>query len=227
MGLAAILVSGTDTAVGKTKITCDLARALMQRSIRVGVMKPVETGCEATGAQLAPADALALRAASGCQAPLETICPYRYRAQLAPAAAAEADRTAAPDFGVIRNCFAILADAHEIVLVEGAGGLAVPITWEKSYADLALELNLKLILVIGNRLGCINSAVLSFEYGDRRGLRLGGYILNDADPQSTLARETNAGSLRRLLRADCLGEVGYRQSLTAESVDRIASLSRR
>jgi len=192
----------------------------------VGVMKPVETGCEALGANLAPADAIALRSSSGCKAPLDTICPYRYRTPLAPAAAAEIERAQSPDFEVIKERFDALTRAHEIVLVEGAGGLAVPITWEKNYADLALELNLTLILVVGNRLGCINSAVLSLDYAARRGLRIGGYILNDTDDHATPATETNADSLRRLLSAAFLGAVRYQKPLANESVERIIALSR-
>jgi dethiobiotin synthetase len=227
MKLKPVLVSGTDTGVGKTKIACDLARALVQRGFSVGVMKPVETGCESSGTQLVPADALALRAASTCRAPLEIICPYRYREPLAPVAAAEADHAPSPDLGVIRNCFAVLAESHDVVLVEGAGGLAVPITWKENYADLALQLSLNLILVIGNRLGCINSTVLTLDYATRRGLRISGYALNDMNSQATPATATNAGVLQRLVSVECLGEVHFGCSLSTESLERIiASLCR-
>ncbi len=221
---AALLISGTDTEVGKTKIACDLAQALTKRGIRVGVMKPAETGCEFRDGQYEPVDALALRAASGCQTPLEIICPYRYRAPLAPAAAAEIEGAAPPDLAVVQRCFAVLADDHEIVLVEGAGGLAVPISWETNYADLAVRLELSVMLVVANRLGCINSAVLSIEYAELRGARVCGYVLNDARPAVTPATATNSASLRRLLRAECLGEVHHGHSLAQASVDRIAAL---
>src|SRR5713226_9244074 len=91
------LVTGTDTGVGKTTIACGLAFALSTRGMRVGVMKPVETGCQIAGDTLQPSDALALAAASSSPHPLTLICPYRYRAALAPAAAAKREGVEEPN----------------------------------------------------------------------------------------------------------------------------------
>src|SRR5271170_2637 len=144
---ANILITGTDTGVGKTTVGCALAFALKARGLRVGVMKPVETGVEQ-----APMDAVALKAAAGSEHPLELICPFRYRLPLAPAAAAQAEGKPLPDLDRIKDSFSEIAASSDIVLVEGAGGLAVPITWDLNYADLARELDLEIVVVVANRL---------------------------------------------------------------------------
>ncbi len=152
------LISGTDTGVGKTTVGCGLAIGFRELGLRVGVMKPAETGCESQAGELIAADAIALRAAAATSDSLELICPYRYAIPLAPAAAAEAESCGAPDMAQIRNCYERLAATNDVMLVEGAGGLAVPITWGENYADLALALDLDLILVVNNRLGCLNGS---------------------------------------------------------------------
>jgi dethiobiotin synthetase len=97
----------------------------------------------------------------------------------------------------------------------------VPITWRDNYADLALALDLEMILVVGNRLGCINATVLSLAYAAQRGVRIKGYILNDIDPETSPAVRTNARSLETLLRHECLGAMKYGQALPAEICQRV------
>jgi dethiobiotin synthetase len=217
------LVSGTDTGVGKTTLACGIASTLKGRGLRVGVMKPAETGCEVHDGDLAPTDAIALRNAAESNEPLELICPYRYALPLAPAAAADLERRAAPDLNQIRHVYERLASPVDVMLVEGAGGIAVPLTWRSNYADLALALNLDLILVVANRLGCINSTLLSLEYAARRGIIIKGYILNDVDAQRSVAAITNARSLERLTSVSCLGEVQHDEVITEEICHRIIS----
>ena len=84
-----IFITGTDTGVGKTFFACGLAALLKKSAYKVGVMKPVETGCDEGGGKLVPQDAVALKGASGCELPLEQICPYQFREPLAPSVAAE------------------------------------------------------------------------------------------------------------------------------------------
>lgn len=205
---ANILITGTDTGVGKTTVGCALAFALKARGLRVGVMKPVETGVEQT-----PMDAVALKAAAGSQHPLELICPFRYRLPLAPAAAAQAEEKPLPDLERIKISFSEIAAVSDIVLVEGAGGLAVPITWEMNYADLARELDLEIVVVVANRLGCLNSTVLTLDYAARRGLRIKGFILNQAQRDDSAAVATNAATLDRMTTVPNLGSVRYQEPL--------------
>jgi dethiobiotin synthetase len=186
-------------------------------------MKPAETGCESREGEFLALDALALRAAANSSDPIEVICPYRYATPLAPAAAAEIENRDAPDIAQIRRYYQQLAAANDLMLVEGAGGLAVPITWTENYADLALALDLDLILVVNNRLGCLNAAVLSLDYAAHRGLRIAGYILNDATPENSPASLTNATSMRRLTTIQCLGEIGHNAPVPPEMCRQLLS----
>jgi dethiobiotin synthetase len=217
------LISGTDTGVGKTTIACALASAFRNRGSRVGVMKPAETGCLTRDGELMALDAIALRAAARSRTAIDLICPYRYAAPLAPAAAAAVDACEPPDLSRIEAAYAQLAADSEVMLVEGAGGLAVPITWRQNYADLALALDLELILVVGNRLGCINATILSLAYAAQRGMRTKGYILNDITTEYSAAAQTNPQSLETLLPGRCLGAMKYNGSLSAEVCRRLLS----
>lgn len=213
------LITGTDTAVGKTTVGCALGFAFRARGIRVGVMKPVETGCADVGGGLEPADALALATAAGSALPLELICPYRYRSRLAPAAAADIDHLPPPDLANIARCFREIAADSDAMLVESAGGIATPITWDANFADLASLLGLELIAVVGNRLGCLSSAMLTLKYAESRGLTVAGYILCDIEPVASPATETNEASLMRLTSAPYLGRMRYREPLAKAIVE--------
>ncbi len=207
------LISGTDTGVGKTTLGSGLAFALQIRGLRVGVMKPVETGCAERDAGLVATDAEALNAGSFANWPMELVCPYRYRAPLAPPAAAEADGAPPPDLERIVEAYRRIEANADVMIVEGAGGLMVPITWEKNYADLALMLDLELVLVIANRLGAINAALLTLDYAARRGMRIAGYTLSDVEPGSSPAMETNPQSLARLTAVTRLGHTRHKAPL--------------
>ncbi|HKN00518.1 MAG TPA: dethiobiotin synthase [Candidatus Binataceae bacterium] len=215
------LITGTDAGVGKSTVGCALGFAFRARGLRVGVMKPAETGCEERDGALDPADARALALASGCSLPLELICPYRYRAPLAPAAAAETDSLPPPDLGRIAGCFEQISAASDIVLVEGARGLAVPLTWQADFADLAVALGLELIVVIANRLGCLNAAMLTFRYAAIKGLRMAGWILNDVEPAVTPAALTNSASLARLTDVPSLGTMRFKEPLGIGVVEKL------
>src|ERR1700722_17282634 len=218
-----LFISGTDTGVGKTTVACGLAAQFMQRGMRVGVMKPAETGCVTRNGEMIALDAIALRAAAESNDAIEVICPYRYSTPLAPAAAAVLEGREPPDLRRIAATYERLAADRDVMLVEGAGGIAVPITWSENYADLARLLNLELVLVVGNRLGCINGTVLSLEYAAQRGVRVIGYILNDLESESSPASQTNAQSLESLLPGRCLGVMRYDHPLPAEIGERLLS----
>jgi dethiobiotin synthetase len=217
------LISGTDTGVGKTTVACSLAALYRRRGMRVGVMKPAETGCVTRDGQMMALDAIALRAAAVSNDAIEAICPYRYATPLAPAAAAVLEDREPPELSRIAAIYERMAADRDVMLVEGAGGIAVPITWSENYADLARLLNLELVLVVGNRLGCINGTVLSLEYAAQRGVRVRGYILNDLEAKSSPASETNAQSLESLLPGQCLGVMRYGHPLSVEIGERLLS----
>src|ERR1700730_16735733 len=119
-----LFITATEARVGKTLIGCALAFAAHARGMRVGVMKPIETGCREVAGILEPADARGLAYAAACDLPMELICPYRYRSPLAPPAAAEAENVAPPDLLKIAEAYRKIAARSDFVIVEGTGAIA-------------------------------------------------------------------------------------------------------
>lgn len=195
-------VTGTDTGVGKTVVSCTIARELRARGIDVGVMKPAETGVEAAG----PLDAIALREAAGVDDPLELICPQTFALPAAPTIAAEAEGREV-DAHAIRNAWRELAARHERMIVEGAGGLLVPIWKNATMADLAEELGLPLLIVARASLGTINHTLLSVEAAERRGLDVAGVVISHATGRLSDADARNLDGLRRALGPLLVGEI--------------------
>jgi dethiobiotin synthetase len=220
-----IFITGTDTGVGKTFVACGLASRLREFGYSVGVMKPAETGCLEKDGQLVPEDALRLKEASGSDDPLEKICPYRFKDPLAPSVAAERSG-AAIDIDVIWKVYGAISSKHDITLVEGAGGLLVPLLPHYTYADLAKLLKLPVLVVAANRLGAINHLLLTLEHASCRGLRVLGYVLNHPDSRPSLAAETNADALRVLTAVPCLAELPYVDDLKSDRTLLEAELDR-
>lgn len=195
-----LLITGTDTGVGKTYVACGIAGALRRRGFSVAPFKPAETGCTRDGKsqRLVPADAEMLRRATETQAPLETICPYRFEPAVAPWVAAEqAGITIDPER--LESCFRELAASHDIVLAETAGGILVPLGEHFHYANLARRLNLPVLLVIGSKLGAINHTLLTLELLQSVGLTTVACALNHPYPEKDSATATNEQTLRRLV----------------------------
>ncbi len=214
------LITGTDTGVGKTTVGCALASAFKARGMNVGVMKPVETGCADARRIARPGRRARTRARRRAALPLEMVAPYRYRSPLAPAAAAELDAIAPPDFAKIGECYRTI-DASEVAIVEGAGGIAVPIRWRRDFADLAAKLDLPLIVVIANKLGCLNAAMLTFNYAQAKRLEIAGWLLNDVEPALTPAALTNAASLARMTEVPCLGTMRHKEPLAKSVIEKL------
>lgn len=203
-----LFVTGTDTGVGKTFVTGGLARLLHNRGVRVGVMKPIETGCARDGDERAPSDASQLLTAAGGRQDISSVCPYRFEAALAPDVAARlAGCTIDPE--VIRSRFQGVAASHDIVLVEGAGGLLVPIRGRYTMADLAVDLGLPLLVVTASRLGAVNHTLLTLAHARRRQLTVAGYVLNQLSRETDEAMSTNADLLARSTDVPCAGVIEW------------------
>jgi len=203
-----IFVTGTDTGVGKTFVTCSLAALLRGLGHRIGVMKPVETGCVQRDGKLFPEDAARLKKASGSDEPLEKICPYRFVEPLAPSIAAERAGYSVD----IDRILAVYDDIHsknDVTLIEGAGGLMVPLLPSFTYADFARVGKLPIIVVAANRLGAINHLLLTLEHAFCKELSVLGYVLNCPADQSSLATETNREVLLNLTGVPCLAELSF------------------
>jgi dethiobiotin synthetase len=199
---AGLFVTGTDTGVGKTVVSCALARALRAGGFDVGVMKPCETGVTAAG----PLDALALRAAAGADDPLEDVCPLAFALPAAPAVAARAEARTV-DLGIVRKAAARLRACHDVLLVEGAGGALVPLAPGVAMADLALELALPVLVVARGALGTINHTLLTLEALASRGIALAGVVLSHGASALSAPDAANLAWLREALGPRLLGEL--------------------
>jgi len=193
-----ILVTGTDTAIGKTTVACGIAAALRARGVRVGVVKPAETGCPTTAGGFVPQDASLLKYFSGTESPLARICPVRFAEPLAPLVAARR-RGQTIDMATLESAWREIAAEHDVTLIEGAGGLLVPLAENTSFADLARAWDVPLLVVVGNRLGAINHALLTVRHARDLGLEVLGYVLNALQPEVDIAAATNAAVLEELL----------------------------
>lgn len=205
-------IAGTDTGVGKTHVASALVRHFAAEGRKVTGMKPVASGCELSEygiwqGQLVNDDVVALYEASSVKAPLELINPYHFAPAIAPHIAAEQSGVEI-DLDLIVRAYHLLAEMAETVIVEGAGGFLVPVNARQSLADLAVKLNLPVILVVGMRLGCINHALLTIEAIRARGLTLAGWVANRIDPDMSMFEE-NMASLRQRIDAPCLAVVAW------------------
>ena len=195
-------VTGTDTEVGKTFVTCALLHVLRNQGVSALGMKPVAAGTDAQGKN---DDVEALIAASGTQAPHELINPYLFQPAIAPHIAA-AEEGRAIDIETIVTAFNNLWGMADAVLVEGVGGFCVPLGPDDDTADLAEALKLPVILIVGMRLGCINHALLTQQAIAARGLKLAGWIANRIDPEMSRFEE-NMAALTERISAPLLGIV--------------------
>jgi len=203
-----LFVTGTDTGVGKTFIACGLARVLADRGLRVGVMKPVETGCALRGDALEPSDALQLLMAARSTQDLQSACPYCFAEPLAPDVAARRVGEQI-DPAVIHDRFRLVMASHDVTVVEGAGGLLAPI-WERyTMADLASDLGVPLLVVAASRLGAVNHTLLTLETAVARGLPVSAYVLNHLSREDDVAMATNAELLARETDVRCAGVVKW------------------
>lgn len=200
-------VTGTDTGVGKTLVSCALLHAFARRGGRVVGMKPVAAGAHAQDGTLANDDVVSLRAASTVAAPADLVNPYCFAPPIAPHLAA-AEAGVVIDIARLHKAYTGLAALADCIIVEGAGGFRVPLGPYTDTADLAVSLELPVILVVGVRLGCINHALLTAASIAGAGLTLAGWIANRIDPEMTHSRE-NVESLRQRLRAPLLGSLPH------------------
>jgi dethiobiotin synthetase len=205
-------VIGTDTNVGKTYIASALIRHFVHAGNKTVGMKPIASGCEISQhgiwqGQLLNEDALALHEASNIKPALNLINPYRFAPAIAPHIAAQ-QAGVQVEISVITSAYQQLAAMADVVVVEGAGGFLVPINAQQTMADLAVTLDLPLVLVVGMRLGCINHALLTVEAIKARGLKLAGWVANQIEPQMPMF-EGNLVSLQQRIDAPCLSVVRW------------------
>lgn len=200
-----VFITGTDTGVGKTVVAAGIAASLKARGIRVGVLKPVATG----GRE----DAELLRRASGSEDDPAMINPVFLRHALAPSVAAELEGIEV-DVGRIGRTAQTLSERHDLLVVEGVGGLLVPIRDGFFVADLALTLELPLLIVARRRLGAINHTLMTIECAKARGIAVAGVVYNDMTwTEKGTSEQTNPEVIERLSDVPCLGIVPFAEGL--------------
>src|SRR3954454_24908082 len=194
-----LFITGTGTGVGKTYVASLIAHALRNSGKRVGVYKPVASGCESSNGDLVSPDAVALWTAAGEPATLEAVCPQRFAAPLAPHLAARAEGRRV-DAKLLRSGIEFWRACSDAVIVEGAGGLMSPISEDDYNADLAAEFGFPLLVITANVLGTINATLQTLITARTCCDRLGvaGVVLNspsrlDYDPSV----ESNANELEQ------------------------------
>lgn len=192
-------ITGTDTGVGKTVIAAAIAAYLHKQGKMVGVMKPAETGCAMRKGELFPKDAAFLKKACGTDDFLGAICPYRFAEPLAPAVAAKRAKKKI-DTRLMVKVFKAIARQADFTIVEGAGGLLVPVYEKYTFRDLAKEMGLPLIIVGRAGLGTINHIAMTVEVARAHGLEISGIILNQSTKPGaqSVAWKTNPEAIEAL-----------------------------
>ena len=207
MSCSTFFIAGTDTGVGKTRVTAGLLVAARAEGLTVAGMKPVATGAERQDGRLVSDDALRIAAASSAPISYEDLNPYCLLEPISPHIAANrADIEI--DIGKIVEISHRLRNGRDLLLIEGAGGWYTPISENLSLADLARALEAPVVLVVALKVGCLNHARLTVEAIGRSGCRFAGWIANRVDPDFE-AGDENLATLKHLLGAAPLGVLPY------------------
>ncbi len=209
MRAGGLIVTGTDTGVGKTVVAALLASCMLRRGFDVGVMKPLSSGCNDADGKLVSPDALFLREKLGLDDPLELINPIRYREPLAPAMAARLEGREV-DLELLQSAYESLRERHELLLVEGIGGLLVPLKDDFTFLDLARRWNLPVIVVARPGLGTINHTALTVRCARSDGLRVVGFVFNACEPlKGDSAEQTNPSCVENFCGVPFWGTIPY------------------
>jgi dethiobiotin synthetase len=216
--LSGLFVTGTDTGCGKTTVGASIARSVRAAGRVVRVLKPVETGCALRGRERIAVDALTLAEAAGDRSPRERLCPYPLLLAAAPQVAA-AHEGVELDLARIDAAYRLASAGADLVIVEGAGGLRVPLVPGVEMGDLARRLGLPLLVVARARLGTLNHTLLTLEAAAARHLPVVGVVFSHGDPDLAPADRANLELLRRLLPVPCLGELGHGASALSPPLD--------
>ena len=198
-------ITGTDTNIGKTAITCSLIAKCIEEGFRAGGMKPVAAGCHIENGYMISDDVKKIIEVSNVDLNIKEINPYSFELPIAPHISFKSNEI---DIHLIKKYLRSFENKMDYLFIEGVGGYAVPLTETFTTADLVESLDIPVILVVGMKLGCINHALLTVESILKKKQKLCGWVANriDGDMQ---AYEENFSFLKEKIKAPCLGEVPY------------------
>jgi dethiobiotin synthetase len=202
-----LFITGTDTAIGKTTIALGLMSALQKTGLKVAAMKPVSAGCKVTEQGLRNEDAVLLMQQASVKLPYELVNPYAFEPAIAPHIAA-AESSIDINIDHIQDCYQQIAKRADIVVIEGAGGWLVPINKTETMADVAMQLNVDIVTVVGIRLGCLNHALLTVNSINAGNFKHRGWIANHINDSTKRASE-NIETLRKRIAVPLLDEVQF------------------
>ncbi|MFA4918442.1 MAG: dethiobiotin synthase [Thermodesulfovibrionales bacterium] len=221
-GAKGFFVTGTDTGVGKTIITAALIKVISRLGFTTGGMKPIESGCLQQGDVLVPSDGMFIKTIAHMEENIRQITPCCFKSPLAPLPASEIEGLSV-DLGKIRKAYDYLSARYEAVVVEGIGGLLVPITRNYSVIDMAKNFNLPLIVVSRPSLGTINHTMLTVNYAIKEGLRVAGIIINYSQPpENTLAETTNPEIIKQISPVPVIGIFPYLTDMESTTIEKAA-----
>lgn len=231
-----IFITGTDTGVGKTIVSAAIIRALVKKGIKVGAMKPMETGCtktedrgQRTEDRLLPSDGIFLREMAEMDDAIDLVTPLRFEHPLSPMAASDLEKKPVALHKVF-SAYETLSKKYEFMVVEGAGGLLVPITRIKGtrrkvyyMSDLIKDLKLPMIVVTRPVLGTINHTLLTINESIREEIKVVGIVINySCQAENTAAEKTNPDALRELCPAPILGILPYIEDIKLKSIEKLS-----
>jgi len=228
-------ITGTDTGVGKTIISAALIKAAHMLGLKACGMKPIETGCskqkfkvqsskfKVQDTDLTPHDGMFLKKIACVNASLDLITPIRFENPLAPLTASEIEGRVV-DLRTIKNAYQKLSLEYDAMIVEGIGGLLVPIRKNYFVLDLASDLGLPVVVVARPGLGTINHTMLTVNYALKAGLTVAGIIINyTRPPEKTLAEVTNPGIIRQISSVPLLGVFPFLDDFESATIEKAAA----
>jgi dethiobiotin synthetase len=215
-------ITGTDTGVGKTVIAAAIIKMIHAQGMNVCGMKPVETGCPRVGSNLCPSDGMFLKKAAGMEETINHITPYCFETPVAPLLASEMEGKPV-SIDIIIEEFRSLLKKYQAVVVEGVGGILVPIRRDYFVLDLIRDLELPLIVVARPSLGTLNHTLLTVSHALREGITVAGIVINFTRPSdATTAENTNPLMLQQLSPVPVIGTFPCLDSLENETIEKAA-----
>ena len=215
-------ITGTDTGVGKTIIAGALIKVLCFLGLKTAAMKPVESGCAREGKILIPSDGMFLKQMAQMQGPVTQVTPCCFESPLAPFPASDLEKKSI-SIAEIKKAFYSLYTHYNAVIVEGIGGLMVPLRENYFVVDLAKQMELPLVVVAKPGLGSINHTMLTVHCALKEGLKVAGVIINYSHPpESSLAEETNPQLLKQICPAPLIGIFPYLKNREGQVLEKTA-----
>jgi dethiobiotin synthetase len=225
-------ITGTDTGVGKTVITVALIKAIGLFGLRACGMKPIETGCIKSNVKcqmsnvkfkdevLIPSDGMFLKEMADMNDSIDLVTPICFENPLAPLTASEIEGMPV-DLKKIKKAYSELSKKYKVVIVEGIGGLLVPIKKDYFVLDLAKDLGLPIIVVSRPGLGTLNHTMLTVNYAIKEGLNVAGIIINySKSPKGTLAEDTNPEVIKQISPVPIIGIFPYLEDLESDTIEK-------